>query len=271
MSRPIGSAGLALIKKFEGCRLGAYQDAAGVWTIGYGHTAGTEEGMTITQDQAEEYLREDCQRFADAVDALGRNFDDNQRDALISFAFNLGEDNLKKVTVNNRSCEDIAKAMPLYCNACGKKLQGLVDRRNEEVNLFNTPCASIAVAEVSEHAHGIGEDVTYSSYYDSAYDTTDKAKFCNPWRHGPITAIKNDVGVKQPYLIDGGRCWVNDGDIRFIGETPEEEQHTLYVVQSGDTLSKIARQNNTTVNDLVSLNGIENPNAINVGQQVKIN
>ena len=56
-NRKIGQAGLNLIKQFEGCRLSAYQCAAGVWTIGYGHTAGVKKGMTITQAQADAYYR----------------------------------------------------------------------------------------------------------------------------------------------------------------------------------------------------------------------
>ena len=149
--KSIGSAGLALIKKFEGCRLDAYLDAAGVQTIGYGHTAGVVAGQTITQAQAEQLLKEDCQKFANYVDSLGRNFNDNQRDALISFAFNLGTGNLKKVTVNNRPVEQIAAAMPLYCNAAGRKLEGLVKRRAAEVKLFNTPVAgAVQAAEVKQ-------------------------------------------------------------------------------------------------------------------------
>ena len=148
--KEIGSAGLALIKKFEGCRLEAYEDVAGVSTIGYGHTAGVTAGQKITQAQAEQLLKEDCQKFAGYVDDLGRNFNDNQRDALISFAFNLGPGNLKKVTVNNRPVEQIAAAMPLYCNAAGKKLEGLVKRRAAEVKLFNTPVASTASVHAAE-------------------------------------------------------------------------------------------------------------------------
>ena len=58
-NRKIGQAGLNLIKQFEGCRLSAYQCAAGVWTIGYGHTAGVKKGMTIMQAQADAYLKQD--------------------------------------------------------------------------------------------------------------------------------------------------------------------------------------------------------------------
>ena len=62
-NRKIGQAGLELIKQFEGCRLTAYQCAAGVWTIGYGHTAGVKQGQTITQAQAENFLKQDCENF----------------------------------------------------------------------------------------------------------------------------------------------------------------------------------------------------------------
>ena len=57
MAMKISSKGVSLIKSFEGCRLKAYKCPAGVWTIGYGHTSGVKEGDTITQEQADEYLR----------------------------------------------------------------------------------------------------------------------------------------------------------------------------------------------------------------------
>ena len=62
-NRKIGQAGLALIKQYEGCRLAAYRCAAGVWTIGYGHTAGVHSGMTITQARADAYLQQDIAKF----------------------------------------------------------------------------------------------------------------------------------------------------------------------------------------------------------------
>ena len=62
-NKRIGQAGLALIKQYEGCRLAAYRCAAGVWTIGYGHTAGVHSGMTITQAQADAYLQQDIAKY----------------------------------------------------------------------------------------------------------------------------------------------------------------------------------------------------------------
>ena len=144
-NRTIGQAGLKIIKYYEGLRLEAYRCAAGVWTIGYGHTAGVKQGQTITEEQAEEYLRQDCRKFEQYVNnavyvPITAQLNQNQFDALVSFAFNLGAGNLKKLC-KGRNAAQIAVAMPQYCKAAGKTLTGLVRRREAEVALFNTPCA----------------------------------------------------------------------------------------------------------------------------------
>ena len=154
MSRTIGQAGLAIIKRFEGCRLTAYQCAAGVWTIGYGHTSGVRRGQTITQAQADAYLVADCQKFANYVDnpayvPITSSLNDNQRDALISFAFNCGQENLKKLCFG-RAASQIVANIPLYCKAGGKRLQGLVNRREAEVKLFNTPVSGTCHVDTKE-------------------------------------------------------------------------------------------------------------------------
>lgn len=144
----IGEAGLNLIKKFEGCHLKAYRDPSGVWTIGYGHTSGVEAGQTITQEQAEQYLKDDCQKFADYVDnpkyvPVTAQLNANQRDALISFAYNCGQGSLKKLCAG-RSVSKIAEKIPAYNKAGGKVSNGLVRRRAAEVELFNTPVQTVA-------------------------------------------------------------------------------------------------------------------------------
>ena len=169
MSRTIGQAGLALIKKFEGCRLTAYQDAVGVWTIGYGHTSGVKCGQAITQAQAEQYLISDCQKFANYVDSVAyvpitASLNDNQRDALISFSFNLGQGNLRKLCAG-RSASQIATAMPQYCNAGGKKLAGLVTRRAAEVKLFNTVVAEQSKVEQNQPSVEVPEEKKESEYF----------------------------------------------------------------------------------------------------------
>lgn len=142
MSKPIGKDGIKLIKKFEGCKLTAYQDVIGVWTIGWGHTANVKKGDKITQKQADVMLVEDCQKFADSVDRvtyvpLTRKLNEHQRDALISFAYNCGSMNLKMLC-KNRSLHQISHAILLYNKAGGKKIQGLVNRRVAEQKLFNS-------------------------------------------------------------------------------------------------------------------------------------
>lgn len=153
MARIIGQEGLKLIMQFEGCRLKAYQCAAGVWTIGYGHTAGVKPGQTITQAQAEEYLRQDCRKFEQYVNntayvPITGQLNQNQFDALVSFAFNCGAGNLKKLCAGRRAAQ-IAAAMPQYCKAAGKALTGLVRRRAAEVALFNTPCTGTGSGSTS--------------------------------------------------------------------------------------------------------------------------
>lgn len=142
-NRKIGQAGLEVIKQFEGCRLTAYKCAAGVWTIGYGHTAGVKQGQTITQAQAENFLKQDCEKFERYVNnatyvPITEKLNQNQFDALVSFAFNCGAYNLKKLCAG-RNAAQIANAMPKYNKAAGKTLNGLVRRRAAEVALFNTP------------------------------------------------------------------------------------------------------------------------------------
>lgn len=135
----INEAGLSLIKSFEGCRLEAYKCPAGVWTIGFGHTAGVKQGMKITSEEADKLLREDVEKFEKKVDKYNSkyNFNENQFSALVSFAFNVG--NIDQLTANGtRSLPVIREKMLLYNKANGKTLTGLVRRRKAEYDLFGT-------------------------------------------------------------------------------------------------------------------------------------
>lgn len=142
MKKTVSETGLALIKRFEGCRLSAYQDSVGIWTIGYGHTSGVSKGQTITQAQADAYLRADC---ANAEKAVNRYMDtyhwnQNQFDALVSFTFNCGAGNLNTLLdYGQRSIAQISGKLPAYRKAGGKVLQGLINRRTSEKTLFDTP------------------------------------------------------------------------------------------------------------------------------------
>lgn len=140
----IGNAGLELIKSFEGCRLSSYTCPAGVWTIGYGHTQGVYEGMTITQEQADNMLREDVKYYADAVDRYNSrfNFTQEEFDALTSFTYNCGVGSLQAVMSCCNTKQEIAEECKLYNKGGGVVLPGLVRRREEEYKLFMSGASS---------------------------------------------------------------------------------------------------------------------------------
>lgn len=133
--------GLSLIKSFEGLRLQAYQDAVGVWTIGYGTTRGVNAGMKISKEQAERMLLNDVQRFEPEIERLvGVPLSQNQWDALVSFTYNLGSANLESSTLlrklNAGDYAGAAEQFPRWSKAGGKVLAGLVRRRAAEQALF---------------------------------------------------------------------------------------------------------------------------------------
>lgn len=136
----ISQNGLNLIKHYEGLKLSAYKDPAGILTIGYGHTRNVVLGQKITEEKAEALLLEDLVIAQTKVSKLDSTYHWNQNefDALTSFAFNVGS--LTALTkFGSRTKEEIASKMLLYVNAGGKKMQGLINRRKAEHDLFLTP------------------------------------------------------------------------------------------------------------------------------------
>lgn len=141
----LSDKGIDLIKSFEGLRLSAYKcvQSEKHYTIGYGHYgADVKPDMTITQKKAEKLLRADCKRFVAHVNAyvrqyrkLGIEINQNQFDALVSFAYNVGS--IDQLTAKGtRSMENIANKMLLYNRSGGKVLAGLTKRREKERALF---------------------------------------------------------------------------------------------------------------------------------------
>lgn len=128
---------LDLIKSFEGLRLRAYPDPATggkPWTIGYGHTKGVKPGQKITREQAEAFLLEDLRQSERDVDSLGLYLTANQYGSLVSFAFNLGRSNLRKLA--SKGIPHIADRLLMFDHAAGKVLAGLTRRRKAERKLF---------------------------------------------------------------------------------------------------------------------------------------
>lgn len=132
--------GIDLIKRFEGCRLQAYKavPTERCYTIGYGHYGSDVlPGMSITQAQADALLMQDLMRYEAAVIDTGLKLNQSQFDALVSFAYNCGCGNLRKL-VTGRDLQQIADAMLLYNKSGGAVLAGLTKRRQAERELFTS-------------------------------------------------------------------------------------------------------------------------------------
>ena len=138
--------GIALIKQFEGCKLTAYQDSVGVWTIGYGWTQPVDgkpirAGMTINQETAERLLKTGLVSYESAVSRLVKvGLTQGQFDALVSFTYNLGARSLSTSTLLRKlNAGDYAGAADEFLRwnkAGGKVLNGLTRRREAERALF---------------------------------------------------------------------------------------------------------------------------------------
>ncbi|CAK8738012.1 Lysozyme RrrD [Sodalis praecaptivus] len=142
----ISNKGMSLIKEFEGCSLTAYKDAVGVWTIGYGWTNPVDgvpihEGMTITQEKADELLREGVKQYEKPVNEnVSITLNQHQFDALVSFTYNLGPANFKSSTLlkklNSGEYQVASDEFLRWHKAGGKVLFGLIRRRAYERDLF---------------------------------------------------------------------------------------------------------------------------------------
>lgn len=143
-----------LLQKFEGCKLSAYKCPAGIWTIGYGHTSAAGdpavyEGLTITQEKAEQILARDLAKFERSVaNSVTVELDQHQFDVLVDFAYNAGVGALQKSTllkkVNAGDFDAVPAELMKWTKAGGKELPGLVRRRQAE-------CAVWAMAHNHPH------------------------------------------------------------------------------------------------------------------------
>lgn len=134
-----GIAGQQLIKNYEGCRLKAYKPVPTekLWTCGWGHY-GVSKDTVWTQKQADDMFLQDLVKYENYVNNLGRNWTQNQFDALVSFTYNCGPGSLASL-VRNRNAQQIADALLLYNKAGYKVLEGLTKRRQKERELFLKP------------------------------------------------------------------------------------------------------------------------------------
>ena len=145
----LSQKGKELIMQFEGCKLTAYQDSVGIWTIGYGNTFyedGTpvKKGDIITHNRAIELFNLIVKKFEVSVDELViSNVNQNQFDAMVSLAYNIGLGNFKSsslLKMVNKSPNDntIYLQFLRWNKAKGKVLEGLTRRRMAESNLYKS-------------------------------------------------------------------------------------------------------------------------------------
>ena len=139
-----GKVGIDLIKKWEGCELKAYKCSAGVTTIGYGNTyykngEKVQMGDEITHQQANELLTDLLPRYENTVKKnIKRPLKQNEFDALVSFCWNCGSSETLFRLINENSPETVNWWKTHYIKAGGKVLNGLIKRRAEEANLYNS-------------------------------------------------------------------------------------------------------------------------------------
>jgi lysozyme len=140
--------GLNLIKSFEGCKLTAYKDVGGIWTVGYGFVGSTiKEGTTLTQAEADKMLNERIDTFSTGVihtlhvhGVTDDHINDNQFSALVCFSYNVGLGNLIKSTLLKKvaalNFSDAANEFLKWDKVNGVVVLGLHRRRQAERDLF---------------------------------------------------------------------------------------------------------------------------------------
>jgi lysozyme len=141
----ISTAGIEFIKKFEGLCLQAYLCPAGVWTIGYGSTQIAGRGVTrkdvISNEVAEILLKNDLMRFEKIVnERINVTLNQNQFDALVSHTYNTGGSDTLFELINESASNDLIRNWieTRYTTAKGIPLQGLINRRRKEAEVYFT-------------------------------------------------------------------------------------------------------------------------------------
>lgn len=186
--------GISLIKEFEGCHLKAYKCPAGVWTIGYGHTAGVKEGQVITLEKALSLLKDDLKKYEKHVKSFRKkyNWNQNQFDAMVSFAFNVGS--INQLTANGtRTIQQISNKILAYNKAGGIELDGLTRRRKAEQKLFLTftptvPKPTLKMGSTKkEEVKKLQECLNYLGHTDS---------------DGKALAVDGDFGTKTKQAVN---------------------------------------------------------------------
>jgi len=228
----VSEHGISLIKSHEGLRLMAYPDpgtGGEPWTIGYGHTGNVRPGVTISEEQAEDLLREDLMKFEAAVlRLLPIELSQSEFDALVSFAFNVGSYALQTSTLRKRllagepRCQVYQEELKRWNRGGNGVLAGLVRRRQEEADLaclgYLAEPAEEAIEPVQElKAIVFPLDVPYYTQLDSeVWGQAERSCFSS--------AMAMALEYSDPELMDGDDDW-------YLRE----------VLKRGDTVSSVAQ------------------------------
>lgn len=138
----MSNQGISFLKNREGCKLVSYQDSGGVWTIGYGHTKSARPNMQITYQQAEMLLRQDLTFFENYLNQNVKvKLTQAMFDALCSLIYNTGQGKASPNSAIGRLLAQrqylaVANTFLQYVTAKGKRLNGLVTRRQQERQMF---------------------------------------------------------------------------------------------------------------------------------------
>lgn len=199
MGKKTGNNGIKLIKSFEGCKLTAYRNSGERYlTIGWGHYGpDVKAGQTLTQSEADALFVKDLPDYEKYVNnsnyvTITKQLTQNQFDALVSFCYNCGPGNLKKLCAG-KTAEQISGGFEEYVHSNGEVLSGLVRRRKAEKALFNSNkpnSASTAsttfsdfIAEAEKHI-GEGGSWTWTTYGQSGIE----------WCAAFVSAVAKTVG-----------------------------------------------------------------------------
>lgn len=198
---------ISLIKQFEGCHLTAYKCPAGVWTIGYGHTAGVKEGMKISQAQAELYLIADLEKYEAQVEKWDSKYgwSQNEFDALVSFAYNIGS--IDQLTNNGtRTRPTIALKILEYNKAGEKVLNGLTKRRRAEYDLFTSGELGMVTKTLRKSAKGTEVRELQHLLNDKGYPFENIDGIFGDETLMWVRAFQEDAGLTVDGIV-GARTW----------------------------------------------------------------
>ena len=217
-------AGIDMIKSYEGLVLYSYPDpgtGGEPWTIGYGHTKGVLPGMSISEAQAEAFLREDLEGFERAVlSLLPIPMTQSEFDALVSFAFNVGTFALETSTLRKRllegepRCWVYQKELPRWNKGGSGVLEGLVKRRQREADLA---CLGYLSEVVEDVLHTpvvpVEEPVTFPLDVPYFYQRDSKTG------HGERMCFSSSMAMALDYInpdaIEGDDDWYLNEVFKF--------------------------------------------------------